>query len=45
MIIGKNLGFDLDENCALCLQLSQYKEGKSPFDLPIDYGFHDPINW
>ncbi len=45
MTVGKNLGFDLEENRALCLQLSQYKEGKSPFDLPIDYGFHDPINW
>src|SRR5688572_18839851 len=45
MTIGKNLGFDLDENRALCLQLNQYKEGKSPFDFPVEYGFDEPINW
>jgi hypothetical protein len=45
MIIGKNLGFDLDENRALCSQLNKYKEGQSPFDFPIEYGFDEPINW
>jgi hypothetical protein len=45
MTIGKNLGFDLDENCALCLQLNQYKEGKSPFDFPVEYGFDELTNW
>ena len=45
MIIGKNLGFDIDENCALCSQLNQYKEGKAPFDFPVEYGFDEPTNW
>ena len=45
MIIGKNLGFDLNENRALCSQLNQYKEGNSPFDFPVEYGFDEPINW
>src|SRR5436190_6197802 len=51
MTIGKNLGFDLEEICALCLQLNLYKEfGKedsadSPFKFPIEYAFDDPINW
>lgn len=45
MTIGKNLGFDLEENRALCLQLNQYKEGKSPFDFPVEYGFDEPTNW
>ena len=45
MIIGKNLGFDLNKNRALCLQLNQYKEGNSPFDFPVEYGFDEPINW
>ena len=26
MIIGKNLGFDLEQSRALCTQLNQYKE-------------------
>jgi hypothetical protein len=51
MTIGKNLGFDLEEIRALCLQLNLYKEsGKedsadSPFKFPIEYAFDDPINW
>jgi len=39
------LGFDLDENRALCSQLNQYKEGKAPFDFPVEYGFDEPTNW
>ena len=45
MIIGKNLGFDLNKNRALCSQLNQYKEGYSPFDFPVEYGFDEPTNW
>ena len=45
MISGKNLGFDLNKNRALCLQLNQYKEGNSPFDFPVEYGFDEPTNW
>ena len=45
MIIGKNLGFDLEQSHALCTQLNQYKEKKSPFDFPFGYEFEEPINW
>src|SRR5687767_873116 len=43
--IGKNLGFDLKQSCALYLQLRQYKENEPPFDLPFGYGFDEPFNW
>ena len=33
------------ENRALCSQLNQYKEGNSPFDFPVEYGFDEPTNW
>lgn len=45
MTIGKNLGFDLEQSRALCLQLKQYKEKESPFDFPFGYGFEEAINW
>ena len=44
MIIGKNLGFDLNKNCALCSQLNQYKEGNSLFDFSVEYEFDELIN-
>ena len=44
MTIGKNLGFDLNKNCALYLQLNQYKEGNSPFDFLVEYEFDELIN-
>src|SRR5438270_1432792 len=45
MIIGKNLGFDLEQSRALCTQLNQYKEKKLPFDFPFGYEFEEAINW
>ncbi len=45
MIIGKNLGFDLEQSRALCTQLNQYKEKKPPFDFPFGYEFEEAINW
>lgn len=45
IIIGKNLGFDLEFSRALCLQLRQYKENQPPFDLPFGYGYEEPYNW
>ena len=44
MIIEKKLEFDINENCALCLQLNQYKEGNSPFDFLVEYEFDELIN-
>ncbi|CAB5382746.1 unnamed protein product [Rhizophagus irregularis] len=43
--IGQNLGFDLEQSRALCLQLSQYRKKESPFDLEFGHGFQEPINW
>ena len=44
MIIEKNLEFDINENCALYLQLNQYKKGNSPFDFSVKYEFDELIN-
>ncbi|GES80498.1 ribonuclease H-like domain-containing protein [Rhizophagus clarus] len=45
-LIGRNLGFDLQEQNALCLQLRLYKEcNKEPFNLEFGIGYEEPINW
>ncbi|GBB93230.1 hypothetical protein RclHR1_21350001 [Rhizophagus clarus] len=45
LIIGKNLGFDLEQSRALCSQLGQYRKKEFSFDLEFGYGFQEPINW
>ncbi|GBB93725.1 hypothetical protein RclHR1_02220020 [Rhizophagus clarus] len=44
-LIGRNLGFDLQEQNALCLQLRLYKECKEPFNLEFGIGYEELINW
>jgi hypothetical protein len=44
-MIGKRLGFDLEESRALCAQVKDYIELKEPFDLDVMYALDDPLNW
>ncbi|CAB4411309.1 unnamed protein product [Rhizophagus irregularis] len=43
--IGQNLGFDLQEQNALCSQLRKYKDKEAPFDLEFATGYEEPINY
>ncbi|GBB88584.1 hypothetical protein RclHR1_15120002 [Rhizophagus clarus] len=44
-LIRRNLGLDLQEQNALCLQLRLYKECKEPFNPEFGIGYEEPINW
>ena len=44
-MIGKRLGFDLEESRTLCAQIKDYIELKEPFDLDVACALDDPLNW